>query len=81
MPKDTVVGCGGSACFPGSHEFAATQDVKGRLDCAFGKAGGFSDVPKAAGHWTPMAARCQSIDVQINDECCRMFVMADEVTH
>jgi TM2 domain-containing membrane protein YozV len=57
MPKDPVARRGGSAFVPGSHKFAATQNVNGGLHGAFGKTGGFGDVLKASFDWTPLAAR------------------------
>jgi hypothetical protein len=81
MPKHTMPGRGGAIRFPGCDEFAATQDVKGSLDRAFGEACGLRDVAEARRDRIPVAARCESIQVQINNERCWMFVMADQVTH
>ena len=61
MPKHALLGGGSSTGFLCCDEFAAAQDVKGSLDRAFGEACRFRNVTKAAGHRTPMVARCQSI--------------------
>jgi hypothetical protein len=64
----------------GRQEFPAPQNPQGSLDGALGKPGGFRHVPQAFRYWPPPTARRQSIQVQINYECGRVFVMADQIT-
>jgi hypothetical protein len=64
-----------------AHQFAAPQNAQRSLDRTLGQASAFRNVPETAGHRRPSVARCQSIQVQINNECSWVFVVADQVTH
>jgi hypothetical protein len=62
-------------------EFAAAQGAERRLDRTPGKAGGSRNVAKTRAHRTPAAPRRAAIQMQKNEECSRVFVMARQVTH
>src|SRR5438270_11806061 len=64
-----------------NNQFTATKSLERGLNGAFGKAGGVREDSQTCGDRFPFVARGLSVEMEINEVCGRLLIVADEVAH